>query len=80
MGSGNQFLKISNCLKTFPPGAQSASLSTLNFPQGVLKCGSRSGRVQSPQRQMANTLAVVQSLADALGECQLAVDTGIFLL
>ena len=37
-------------------------------------------RVQSPQRQMANTLAVVQSLADALVECQLVVDTGIFLL
>ena len=43
LGSGNQFLKISNCLKIFPPGAQSASLSTLNFPQGVLKCGSCSG-------------------------------------
>ena len=32
-------------------------------------------RVQSPHRQMANALVVVQSLANALGRCQFVVDT-----
>ena len=44
-GSWNQFLKISNCLKTCStsfPGGQSASLSTLNSPQGVWKVNSYS--------------------------------------
>ena len=32
-------------------------------------------RVQSPQRQMADALVVVQSLANALGRCQFVIDT-----
>ena len=53
LGSWNQFLKISSYLKTCSasfPGAERASLSTLNSPQGVSKISSCSipGRWQMP--------------------------------
>ena len=79
LGSWNQFLKISNYLKTCPtsfPGTQSASLSTLNSPQGAEGGQLQQGRVQSLQRQMANAHVVVgQLLVKVLGKCQAEVDS-----
>ena len=69
-------LKISSYLKTCPtrfPGAQSASLATLNPLRNVEGQQLQQQTVQSAQRQTANALAV-QSLANALGKCQFVVD------
>ena len=44
-------------------------------PQGVLEVQLQQYRVQSPRRQTAKALVVVQSLANALGRCQFVVDT-----
>ena len=60
--SWNQFLKISNYLKTCStsfPGAQSASLSTLNSLPGVLKVSS------------CNSTAFSPTEADGKGPCRL---------
>ena len=54
-------------------GAQSVSL----HPELLrsVKGQQQQHRVQSPQRQVANALvAIVQSLANALGKCQCVVD------
>ena len=50
LGSWNQFLKISNYLKTLStsfPGAQSASLSTLNSLQDMKKSAAAQGSVSA---------------------------------
>ena len=65
------------CLKTCStsfPGAQSASFSTLSFLGRAEGQQLQQLRVHSPQRQMANTLVVVQSLANALGKHQFVTD------
>ena len=78
LGSWNQFLRVSNYLKTCStsfPGAQSASLSPLNFPQGLLKGGNCSSTEFSLCRGRGKqTCVAVWSLANALGKCQLVVD------
>ena len=57
------------------PGAQSAYLHP-ELPKGMLKVKQlQEHRVQSPQREMVNSLVVVvQLLANTLGKCQFVVD------
>ena len=67
LGSWNQFLKISNYLKTCSPsfpGAQSASFSTLTPFRVCWRSIAAEPRIQSPQRQMANALGKLQFVAD----------------
>ena len=69
LGSWNQFLKISVHLKTCStsyPGAQSASLSTFNSLQVVLKVNNCRNTGFSLQRQMANSLGKNQFVVDTL--------------
>ena len=64
LGSWNQFLKISSYLKTCSasfPGAESASLSTLNSPQGVSKISS----CNSPGRWQMPFLLLFSSIAQS---------------
>ena len=78
LGSRNQFLKISNYLKTCStrfPGAQSAHSPPQTPSAGVEGQQLQQHRLQSLQRQMANVLAaVVESLTNALGKCQFVDD------
>jgi len=60
------------CLKTCPtsfPGAQSASLSSLDSLQGMLKVNSSSST--SPQRQMANALGKHQFVVNSINPLSL---------
>ena len=64
LGSWNQFLKISSYVKTCSasfPGAESASLSTLNSPQGVSKISS----CNSPGRWQMPFLLLFSSIAQS---------------
>ena len=67
--SRDQFLEISNYLKTCPtrfPGAQSASLSTLSPLRNAEGQQLPQHRVRSPQRQLANALGKRQFVVDRL--------------
>ena len=70
----NFYLKT--CSTSFP-GVQSASLSTLNSPQGMLKVGSCSSTGLNLQRgrwQVPLFLLLFSPWPSALGKCQYVVD------
>ena len=79
MKSVPENIYLQTCSSSFP-GAQSASFSTLNSPGwgwgGVKDQELQQHRVQSPQRQMANKLVVVQSLANAPVQYHFIVNRG----
>ena len=60
----------------FPWSTEYLTLHPAFPPGGVEGRQLQQHRVQSLQKQMANTLVVGQSRANALGKCQFAVDKG----
>ena len=91
LGSWNQFLKISNYVKTcFTsfPGAQSASLSTLHYPKRVLKVSSCSsirfnlcrGRRQMPLLLFSCWQILLESANLWLTTCWLVISLGMAFL
>ena len=82
LGSWNQFLKTSDYLKTCStsfPGAQSASVSTLNSLRGCWR--STAAAVQGSVSAEADGKRPRFSVAgNALGKCQFIVDTAIYQL
>ena len=72
LGSRNQCLKISNCLKscsTSFPGAEFLTVHPELLPGHVKGQQLQQHRVQSPQRQRANALGKQQSAVDTMYLC-----------
>ena len=58
LADANYYIQQQFCSTRFP-GAQTASLSTLNSPQWLKVSSCSNHRTKSPRRQMANVLVVV---------------------
>ena len=78
LGSWNQFLKMSNCLKTCStsvPGAQMPHSPSWIPPGGCWRSAAAVTQGSISAESDRNTLGIVaQSLANALGKCQFVVD------